>query len=162
MMSHTGFTDPGSQYAQIVAQMEFQKQQAGLPNYIGKMPGVIAAALDRIRKGQNATQRATAAVNEYEAIGKLSFHSAEYRKALHEIIDKRGGRVGNLITGERALVDWVKTSKPNISDKRITPAASLLQRTIRPSKNPDDRVVRMLENIAKQGYVLQKASNKKV
>jgi hypothetical protein len=89
------------------------------------------------------------------------FESPELRRELHKAIAARGGRVGNLITGEMLVSDWIKTSKAQTSDGSA-PTPSVLSRTIRPNKNPDDRVTRMLQNIASQGYVLQKAKNKKV
>jgi hypothetical protein len=166
---HTGFSDPAGIYQRIIEQMERQKQQFGGVTYSGAANRVASSSINRIVNGQGMTQRVAAGLAQYEAKGNKDFvfESAEMRRELNKQITMRGGRVGNLITGEMLIADWIKSSRPQTSapsrgQKKLMPFDAPLSRTIRPSKNPDDRVMRMLQNIADQGYVLQKAANKKV
>jgi hypothetical protein len=172
---HQGFVSSGFGHSgfDAAANQVFKSLMANDPRraispsrFTGRSPAQNAAsaaatsrALDRIRNGMNSVQIAQAIVDEAKAGLGINFHDATVRRALSDKIAKAGGRVGYLVTGERVLAEYMKASRPNSSSGKLI-KVPILERTLRQEKNPQDRVIAMLKNIADQGYVLQQAKGK--
>jgi len=106
-----------------------------------------------------STDEVNAAINTMESGGTITFHDPTFRRQLSDRVEKMGGQVGYYTTGDKALSDWTNmlSEGPNSSNGMPIDVPSPSRPGGTPVSDQNDAVTSMLDNIAEQGYVLQKA-----